>query len=385
MAETSCKCFRYAVLLALAMFCTTPSTLGQSEQETRQQLEQLEAEIARISEEISTATSRQDTLLLQLRDAEVELGDLRRGIIENTTELNAEQEALLALKRERKVQQSALDKQKERIAQEIRSAWKMGRQGQLKILLNQQDPHKMARSLAYYRYLLTARNTLLEDYRQALGKLQAVQANIDKSLADLERRGDELQQQKIELTALQARRKKAVERLATNIQGKSSELEAKHQDRQQLEDLLTAIRNAVTELAIPQQREAFSSARGNMAWPVAGETSNQFNRPRNQGKMRWQGVTIPAQAGTTVRAIHQGHVVYADWLRGSGLLLIIDHGEGYMSLYAHNASLLRDVGEWVPAGAPVSTVGNSGGSEQAGLYFEVRHEGKPVDPAKWCK
>ena len=102
-------------------------------------------------------------------------------------------------------------------------------------------------------------------------------------------------------------------------------------------------------------------------------------------RQRWQGVTIPAKAGTTVQAIHHGRVVYADWLRGSGLLLIIDHGDGYMSLYAHNQSLLRDVGEWVSAGTAISTVGNSGGQERDGLYFEVRHEGKPVDPSRWCK
>jgi septal ring factor EnvC (AmiA/AmiB activator) len=101
--------------------------------------------------------------------------------------------------------------------------------------------------------------------------------------------------------------------------------------------------------------------------------------------MRWQGITIPAEEGTTVKAIHHGRVVYADWLRGSGLLLIIDHGEGYMSLYAHNESLLREVGEWVSVGAPISTVGNSGGEEKSALYFEVRHAGKPVNPSKWCQ
>nr|WP_241263348.1 peptidoglycan DD-metalloendopeptidase family protein [Parahaliea mediterranea] len=101
--------------------------------------------------------------------------------------------------------------------------------------------------------------------------------------------------------------------------------------------------------------------------------------------MRWQGVNIPAEPGSTVRAIHHGRVVYADWFRGSGLLLIVDHGDGYMSLYAHNQSLLREVGEWVQAGTPVGTVGDSGGLERPALYFEIRHQGKPVDPAGWCR
>jgi septal ring factor EnvC (AmiA/AmiB activator) len=121
-----------------------------------------------------------------------------------------------------------------------------------------------------------------------------------------------------------------------------------------------------------------------MPWPVKGKPSNTFGRARNEGKMRWQGITIPAKEGVTVRAIHHGRVVYSDWLRGSGLLLIIDHGDGYMSLYAHNQSLLRDVGEWVTAGTPISTVGSSGGRDRAALYFEIRHQGKPTNPAKWC-
>ena len=369
MPESHCTGFRCAILLALAIACATPPALGQSEQETRKQLEELETEIARISEEVSEATSRQNNLLMALRDAEVELGNLRRQITENTAALAAEQDALSTLKRERTEQQAALDIQKARIAQEIRRAWKMGRQGQLKILLNQQDPHTIARSLAYYRYLFTARHTLLEEYREALHKLQALQGRIDESLADLEQRGDDLQQQQATLAALQARRQHATQALAKSIRGKNAELEVKHQDREQLEQLLSAIREAMTEMATPEDYKAFSSARGKMAWPVSGKTNNRFNRPRNQGKMRWQGVTIAAQQGTAVRAIHQGRVVYADWLRGSGLLLIIDHGEGYMSLYAHNESLLRNVGEWVSAGSPVSTVGNSGGTDQAGLYF----------------
>ena len=127
------------------------------------------------------------------------------------------------------------------------------------------------------------------------------------------------------------------------------------------------------------------AARGAMRWPTEGRLGNRFGRPRNQGKMRWRGVTINAETGTPVNAIHHGRVVYADWLRGSGLLLVLDHGEGYMSLYAHNETLLRDVGDWVTAGAPIATVGASGGRERPALYFEIRHRGDPVDPGDWCR
>jgi septal ring factor EnvC (AmiA/AmiB activator) len=157
------------------------------------------------------------------------------------------------------------------------------------------------------------------------------------------------------------------------------------QNRKELEKLVAAIEKAVANLEVPDDYQPFKAARGTMPWPIGGKRANSFGRPRNEGKMRWQGVTIPASEGDSVKAIHHGRVVYADWLRGSGLLMIIDHGEGYMSLYAHNQSLLREVGEWVSAGTPISTVGNSGGQEQSALYFEIRHQGKPTNPTKWCK
>ena len=119
--------------------------------------------------------------------------------------------------------------------------------------------------------------------------------------------------------------------------------------------------------------------------PDLGRTGWYIGNSRNEGKMRWQGVRIPGTAGTPVMAIHHGRAVYADWLRGMGLLIIVDHGDDYMSLYAHNETLLKDVGEWVSAETPISTVGDTGGLDRPALYFEVRHKGKPVNPASWCR
>jgi septal ring factor EnvC (AmiA/AmiB activator) len=121
-----------------------------------------------------------------------------------------------------------------------------------------------------------------------------------------------------------------------------------------------------------------------MDWPVAGKVVSHFGRPRSEGGLRWQGAQIEAAEGTEVRAIHHGRVVFADWFRGQGLLIIIDHGDGYMSLYSHNKSLLRETGDWVTVGEPIATIGNSGGLSEYGLYFEIRHRGKASNPARWC-
>jgi septal ring factor EnvC (AmiA/AmiB activator) len=377
---------RWILLLMLLSTVLPPPGLAQSDEEkTRGELRELEADIKRITSEITADTNRQSELQAQLRDTEKALGALQREIREKQRALQAGREQLAALEQRHGEQEEARDRQQARIALELKTAWKLGRQGQLKVLLSQESPHTVARSLAYYRYFFEARNELLEQYRQTLRELAELQQRIETTVAELDEQRRSLEEREADLTAAQDRHKEVVARLADSISSKSAQLKQKEQDRKRLEDLLRAIEEAVVNLDVPRDYQAFESARGGMPWPVKGKPSNQFDRPRNEGKMRWQGLTIPAVQGTVVRAIHHGRVVYADWLRGSGLLLIIDHGDGYMSLYAHNESLLREVGEWVATGDPVSTVGNSGGEHDYALYFEIRHDGKPVNPSKWCR
>jgi septal ring factor EnvC (AmiA/AmiB activator) len=374
------------LLILALLFAVLPlQSLAQSDEEkAREQLLQLEEDIKSISEEISDASTRHDELQQQLRQSEVELGTLQRQMAENQLALENGAKELLASEAQRTELQQARDKQQARIAQELKTAWQMGRQGEIKVILNQENPHTVARSLGYYRYFFRARNTLLEQYRETLRELEEVQLQIDTTQAELAKRGATLKQQQLDLTAAQANRKLAMAELSASISSASAQLKQKEQDRKQLEDLLSAIEEAVVDLKTPDNYATFESAKSQMPWPISGQPSNQFGRSRNEGKMRWQGITIPAEEGSTVQAIHHGRVVYADWLRGSGLLLIIDHGDGYMSLYAHNETLLREVGEWVTVGTPISTVGNTGGEEQAALYFEIRHNGKPTNPANWC-
>ena len=381
MPETRCRYWLPVLLLAALPL----QGIAQSDEEkARQQLQKLEEDIQSITQEISAASSQHDELQQQLRQSEIELGTLQRQISENQQALETGEQELVALEAQRAELKTARDKQQARIAQELKTAWQMGRQGEIKVILNQEDPHTVARLLGYYRYFFRARNTLLEQYRETLRELAEVQLQIDNTQAELAARGETLKQQQADITAAQASRKLTMEELSASISSNSAQLKQKEEDRKQLEDLLQAIEEAVVDLETPDNYATFTSGKSEMPWPVAGKPSNQFGRSRNAGKMRWQGLTIPADEGTTVRAIHHGRVVYADWLRGSGLLLIIDHGDGYMSLYAHNESLLREVGEWVTVGTPISTVGNTGGEDHAALYFEIRHNGKPTDPAKWC-
>ena len=375
---------RGLALILLASLSLAAS--GQSDEEkARSDLQQLQRDIQQIQRDISSATTRKNKLQRQLRDAEVELGELQRAMAGNRSTISASEKELASLEKQREALELARDEQQARIAIELKTAWQMGRQGQIKVLLNQESPHTVARAMGYYRYFFEARNELLGQFRETLEQLQVVEQEIESTLARLGQQQRALEKQQQQLVKARETRTLAVAKLNDSIRDKGQQLKQKEQDRRELEKLLKAIEEAVVNLEVPENYQAFNSARGKMPWPVKGKPSNRFGRPRNEGKMRWQGVNIPAAEGTTVKAIHHGRVVYADWLRGSGLLLIIDHGDGYMSLYAHNQSLLRDVGEWVSAGTPIGTVGDSGGLDRAALYFEIRHQGKPTDPARWCR
>ncbi|MCB1856506.1 MAG: peptidoglycan DD-metalloendopeptidase family protein [Halieaceae bacterium] len=383
-------CFRLSASALLACALTAAGlALAEpdqaSEQETRARLQRLQQDIEAINKEISKESAHRNTLQEQLRQAEKELGELQRDMAANRRDMASSEAELAALDQQRGELEQARNAQQARIALELKTAWQLGQQSQVKVLLNQEDPHTVARAMAYYQYFFKARNELVGRYRATLQDLREVEQRIAATLEQLGAQQAELARQQTRLEAAQTTRRDTVASLSDSIQDKAARLKQMQQDSRELEKLLEAIARAVVDLEVPDDYQPFKAARGKMPWPLAARRSNQFGRPRNEGKMRWQGVTLPAKEGSSVKAIHHGRVVYADWLRGSGLLLIIDHGDGYMSLYAHNQSLLREVGEWVTAGTPIGTVGNSGGQEQAALYFEIRHDGKPVNPEGWCR
>jgi septal ring factor EnvC (AmiA/AmiB activator) len=369
--------------LLLPLAC--PAAAQSEEERTRDELRRLEQDIQRITREVASATARRDKLQAQLREAEVEFGELQRELGAIRDELDAGEAELAALEARQVSLEQARADQEAHIALEMNAAWRSGQQAQVKLLLSQEDPHAVARNMAYFRYLLSARGERVEEYRATLAELAEVGQRVEATLATLASRRDAVQEQQTRVNRARANRELALLELGERINSGAERLAALEADRRELEQLLEAIENAVIELQVPADFQAFSDARGSMPWPVSGKASNRFGARRNTADMRWQGLKIPAEEGTLVRAIHHGRVVYADWLRGSGLLLILDHGEGYMSLYAHNQSLLKDVGEWVTAGTPISTVGSSGGQQRSALYFEVRHDGTPVDPRKWCR
>jgi septal ring factor EnvC (AmiA/AmiB activator) len=378
-----------AALLRLCLWAcllAAGNASGESEEEqARAELKQLQQQIELVTRELASARTQLSDQQEELRATELRLGQLQREISANLSAIASTEQELEVLEARQRELEQARDGQQVRIGTELRAAWQMGQQGTLKVLLNQESPHTVARAMTYYRYFFHARNNLVAEYRATLEELIAVRDRSEAAAGELLAQQAALEAQRQEVLASRQERELLIASLAASISSQDQELQQLQRDRAELEALLEAIAQAVVELQLPEDYQPFASLRGALPWPVDGRRSNSFGASRGAGGMRWQGINLVAEEGTTVRAVHHGRVVYADWLRGSGLLLILDHGDGYMSLYAHNQSLLKDVGEWVAPGTPISTVGNSGGLDQYGLYFEIRKGGKPVDPVVWCR
>lgn len=372
----------------LALILAWAGTLAaQQDEETRAraQLARLKQDIAALSAELKSDLARRSSLRDSLRRSEEAIGRIRREIKTTREKLTRSQQQLDSLRVRRQNLLVARGRQEELIHREIQSAYQMGKQAQLRLLLNQEDPARLARAMTYHDYFYRARRDQIQKYLTIIERIDTITPEIVQVQEDLAATQQTLDEQEAELLANQRRRKVDLDKVNAGIKDKDQRLQKLGHDREELERLLEVIEKAVAELELPEEYQAFASLRGQMPWPVNGRPSNRYGARRGQAGLRWQGLVIPATEGEDVTAIHHGRVVFADWFRGSGLLLIVDHGDGFMSLYAHNETLLRDVGEWVSAGSAIATVGNSGGLDQPALYFEVRENGKPTNPSSWLK
>jgi septal ring factor EnvC (AmiA/AmiB activator) len=371
------------VVFWLVISLVNTSAHADEEAQTRALLEQLKRDMSRLSEEIEGDKRERGSLRKALRSSELAIGKLQSNISETKKKLKWNEDQLLKLKQQRAALLVARGEQQDLISREIQTAYQMGRQGQLKVLLNQERPDTLARAMVYYDYFHQARSANIERYLSVLARINVIEPEIASTAQQLQNTRQTLDQQREKLVAGKQQRERDLASLNASIKTKDGRLQNMLGDQRELERLLEVIEQALTDLQTPDDYRGFATLKGDMPWPLTGKPQNRYGSKRGGGTLRWQGLMIPAREGATVTAIHHGRVVFADWFRGSGLLLIIDHGDGYLSLYAHNQSLLRDVGEWVSAGAEISTVGNSGGQQQAALYFEIRHEGKPTDPTPW--
>ncbi len=301
-----------------------------------------------------------------------ELDATRQGHKRELARLNAEQRSYL----------NSLDQRKEALTAQIMAAYRLGRESRLKLVLNQDSPAAFSRTLAYYDYFSRSQARQILELRQVLQTLDAMQLKINTELSALDEVQRNQQQVLDEIKSQRRERQAIVDSLASLIGSQEALLAELQQDRRDLETLLEKLSNVLADIPADLGKQLGPGAlKGKLPLPLKGRVKHAYGQPRSAG-LRWQGWLISAAAGSEVNNIAYGRVAFSDWLRGYGLLMIIDHGDGFMSLYSNNESLLHEVGDWVQPGAVISTVGTTP-RNGTGLYFEIRKNGKALDPAAW--
>jgi septal ring factor EnvC (AmiA/AmiB activator) len=348
-------------------------------------LAKLKKDISRLESSLEEYKGKRSKFKKALKRSELAIGQIGRKISAIKGQINRQEKLLTSLKQRQQQLQQDSTQQQELIAQQIRIAYQLGRQKKLKVILNQEDPATVNRAIIYLDYFNKARISLMTEFAATITELNGLEPKIIEEKGLLENSRLDLDVQYTSLKQESSARENAIAALNATIATKGAQLSDAEKERTRLEKLLKAVEEAVANLKLPADYKEFAQRKGQMKWPVLGRISNSFGTPRTKGGMRWQGVTLKAKSGNNVRAIHHGRVVFADWFGSSGLLIIVDHGEDYMSLYAHNESLLRETGDWIQAGEPLATVGVSGGQMEPALYFEIRHKGKAINPKHWIK
>ncbi len=341
------------------------SVLQEVMQERQSKLQKEDAALKDVDLRIGEINSNLRDLGRRKQDLHTELSDLQTKKKEIATSLQGEQQVL---------------------TQQLRSAYVSGHEEYIKLIMNQQDPAVVSRILVYYRYLTESRVRTINRINQRLDQLKTLESNIQLRSTELKDLINLQRDRRRSLKLAYLEQKKAVLALRNELAGNQQQIKRMYNDEQALLRLIKKLREIIDEL-LDEERTgtSFQGLRGRLKLPVEADIVVRFGARRQIGNMRWKGIILAGKLGSDVHAVYQGRVVYADWMRGFGLLLIIDHGDSYLSLYGYNESILVEEGDWVATGQTVASMGKSGGSSKPGLYFGIRYKGRPQNPLLWTR
>ncbi len=344
----------------------------------------LQAKIKQISRSVSNLKTKKNSLLTELKKLDMQYGKSAVILRRLDDQANKLKHSIARNRQQIQKQQQQINSQKQDLENQVKAAYGMGRNERIKLMLNQQNPSLSGRMMVYYDYLNKARLKKIARIDEDMQALHDLELEHLKETTVLE---DKLEKRKREQSVFLQTKIKHQTLLATikkQVFSKKQQLSRFKLSEKKLKSLIYSLQQTLDDFPFEDGGvKEFAKLKGKLAWPVKGSLLKKFGAQRSGS--RWDGVLIKAKEGADIRVVTRGRVVFADWLRGYGLLTIIDHGKDYMTLYAFNQSLYKTVGDWVEAGAVIATVGKSGGQSAAGLYFGIRKKGKPVNPVKWCR
>ncbi len=367
----------------LALLLLIPQAAPLQADDSEQRLKALQSQIKALRQDVDQTREQRDKERQALRHIEKRIGELHSQLQKTQQQQQTLHQQLKALGSQQQASQKRLQQHRDTLIELARLRHRQGEQGQLKLLLNQQDISTLGRNSLYLEYFNQAQLETINDLDSELKTLQQLEQQTQQQQDHLTQVEHRLNQQQTELADEQQQRQQLLSKANRQLRSQESQLRQLLEDAKQLEQVVQQISRENSKRRT--KAASFSQQRGKLPWPAKGKLAASFGQSRHLGKLTWEGVVISAPMGNNVRAVADGEVVFADWLRGYGLLLIVDHGQDYLTLYGHNQSLNKQVGEQVKQNEVIAAIGNSGGNDKPGLYFEIRQKGKPVNPKRWCR
>ena len=376
----------FALMALLACLAVAQLSIADDKSLKEKQLKTLLHKIGKLKQAIDVKEDSKSRYIKQLKTIERSVGKVNLKIRKIDDQIKAKKAEVAALRATRLEHQRRLSRENEYLAQQVYSAFTLGSQEKVKLLFSQQKPQTLQRNLVYYQYFSNARVALINSVQTSIDKIIETESLIRQAQLNLQGNQQALAVQREQLKKDLGKRKTIIASLDKQLKSQGGSLLRLEDEATQLQNLIKSILEIFNEAPdVEVSRQAFARLKGKLAWPVEGKVRRLFGRNKPLSNLRWQGVIIEARSGSQVMAVSHGRVAFADWLRGLGNLIIIDHGNSYLSLYGHNESLFKGAGEWVEAGEVISSIGSSGGQKKPGLYFEIRKKGKPQNPTGWCK
>jgi murein hydrolase activator len=367
-----------AALLTCVLLTTIPASAQRDEQDS---LEAVRREIGALEQRLSRQAAERDRTDAALKQAELEIAGARADLERIEGQVREQERRARELTEHGAAAEGRLAAERDALAEQVRLTYVNGRQEALKLLLSQETPASFGRMLVYYDYFNRARSERVAAVADELESLMRLASEAERVRSELAALGAAGADRLAALNRSREQRSALLAELEISIAAAGGEIDRLRDEEQRLARLVTELGEALAAFPVDSE-EPFPRLKGRLPWPVQGDVAGDFGTPRGGG-VRWNGVLLRSAQGTPVRAVYHGRVAYADWLPGLGLLLIIDHGDGYMTLYGHNDALLKEAGDWVTPGEPIGRVGDTGGQSEPSLYFEIRHDGKPVNPHQW--
>lgn len=355
---------------------------AQNPEEVRRELDRLREQIGAITQGIERQRRERDREQEALAEAEKRLGRIELALRDTRQRLEATEARAAALELEVDRVSEEIEARREGLASQLRLAYRTGLRSRVKAVLNQEDPARMTRVLSLHGYLSRARLRAIEELDARRAELQSLRDEQRRAADELALLAEQRAREVAEQNRVLSERATALNALENSLRDQADRLASMRESAERLQRLLEDLSTALADIPPDAAIEPFANLRGQLPMPIDGRRLAGFADARS-GDVAWQGWLLDAEVGESVRAVAYGRVAYADWLRGYGMMVIIDHGDGFMTLYGQNRSLIAAVGDWVEPGDVIALAGDSGGAARPGLYFQIRRQGQPVDPAGW--